>query len=105
MSETRIGVSFTVAMMMLIELLGGVDAAERAQQDLRLALLDGAARHLDVLGDDGLLDLLDRQVVAVQLLDVDDDVDFAGAAAAEIDLADAVDRFDARASPACRRSR
>ena len=78
----------------VVELLGGVDAAQRAQQDLRLALFDGAARHLDVLGGDGVADLLDRQAVAVQLLDVDDDVDLAGAAAAEVDLADAVDGLD-----------
>ena len=35
-----------------------------------------------------------RQAVRIQLLDVDDDVDLAGAAAGEADLADAVDRLD-----------
>ena len=33
----------------VVEVLGGVDAAERAQQQLALALLDRAARNLDVL--------------------------------------------------------
>ena len=91
----RIGVPFTVATMMWLNASGGVDAPQRPQQDLRLALLDDAARHLDVLGGDRLADVLDREPVAVQLLDVDDDVDLAGAAAAEVDLADAVDRLDA----------
>ena len=36
----------------VVEVLGGVDAAERAQQQLALALLDRAAGNLDVLGDD-----------------------------------------------------
>src|SRR5262249_28587988 len=70
------------------------DAAERAQQQLSLALLDGAARDLDVLGDDGVADLRNRQAVRVQLLDVHDDVNFTGAAAGNGDLADAVDRLD-----------
>ena len=88
----------------VVELVGRVDAAQRPQQELGLALFDRAAGNLDVLATHRVADLLDRQPVGVQLLDVDDDVDFAGAAAAEIDLADAVDRLDRRASPACRRS-
>ena len=38
--------------------------------------------------------LVDRQPVRIQLLDVDDDVNFAGAVAADGDGADAVDRFE-----------
>ena len=78
----------------VVEVPGRVDAAERAQQQLALALLDRAAGNLDVLGDDRVAHLGHRQPVRVQLLDVDDDVDLAGAAAGEADLADAVDRLD-----------
>ena len=78
----------------VVEVRGRVDAAERAQQQLPFALLDGAARNLDVLRDDGVADLGHRQAVRVQLLDVDDDVDLAGAAAGQADLADAVDGLD-----------
>ena len=75
----------------VVEILRRVDASERAQQELPLALLDGAPRDLDVLGDDGVAHLRHRQPVGIQLLDVDDDMDLAGAAAGEADLADAVD--------------
>ena len=86
MSETRIGVPFMVATTMLLNSSAGVDAAEGAQQQLPLALLDRAAGNLDVLGDHRVAHLLDRQAVRVQLLDVDDDVDLAGAVAADGDL-------------------
>ena len=82
MSETRIGVPFRVATTMSLKSVGGVDAAERAQQQLPLALLDRPARDLDVLGDDGVAHLGHRQAVRIELLDVGDDVDFAAAAAA-----------------------
>ncbi len=78
----------------VVEIRRRVDAAERAQQQLALALLDRAARDLDVLRHDRVAHLGDRQPVRVELLDVDDDVDLAGAAAGEADLADAVDRLD-----------
>ena len=78
----------------VVEVRGGVDAAERAQQQLALALLDRAAWDLDVLGDERVAHLGHRQAVRVQLLDVDDDVDFARAAAGEADFADAVDGLD-----------
>ena len=78
----------------VVEVRGGIDPAERAQQQLALALLDRAARDLDVLGDESVAHLAHRQLVRVQLLDVDDDVDLARAAAGEADLADAVDRLD-----------
>ena len=52
MSETRIGVPFRVATTMSLKSVGGVDAAERAQQQLALLLLDRAAGDLDVLGDE-----------------------------------------------------
>ena len=45
MSEMRIGVPFLVATTMSLKSCGRVDAAERAQQQLPLALLDGAARE------------------------------------------------------------
>ncbi len=50
MSETRIGVPFAGRDDDVVEVRAGVDAAERAQQQLSLALLDGAAGDLDVLG-------------------------------------------------------
>ncbi len=75
----------------LVEIGRRVDAPERAQQQLALALLDRAARDLDVLRHDGVAHLGDRQPVRVELLDVDDDVDLAGASAGEADFADAVD--------------
>src|SRR5207237_2605513 len=67
----------------VVEVPGCVDAPERPQQQLAVALLDGAAGDLDVLGDDGVFDLRDRQAVRIQFLDVDDDVDLAGAAAGD----------------------
>ena len=70
-----------VATTMLPNSLGRLDPSERAQHQLRVALLDAAAGHLDVLGDDRVTDLRPRQAVRVQLLDVEDDVDFARAAA------------------------
>src|SRR4029078_8761964 len=79
------------------ELIGRLDAAERPQRQLRLALRDVAAGDLDVLGDDGVAHALDRAPVRVQLLDVEDDVDLAGLAARDGDFADAVDGFDAAA--------
>ena len=82
MSEMRIGVPFLVATTMLLKSSAASTRPERAQQQLPLALLDRAAGDLDVLGDDGVAHLGHRQAVGVQLLDVDDDVDLAGAAAA-----------------------
>ncbi len=73
-----------------VEVFGQVDAAERPQQHLPLALFDRSARHLDVLVDQRAAHLIERQAEGVELLDVDDDVDFAGAAAGDADLADAV---------------
>ena len=77
MSETRIGVPFRVATTMSLKSRGGVDPAERAQQELALALLDRPAGDLDVLRDERVAHLRHRQPVRVQLLDVDDDVNFA----------------------------
>ena len=95
MSETRIGVPFLVATTMLLKSCGGVDAAERAQQQLALALLDGAAGDLDVLGDDA------RRAPGV----IDRPYEFSFSMSttmwisrarppASVDLADAVDRLD-----------
>ena len=84
MSETRIGVPFLVATTMSLNSCGGIDAAERPQQQLALALLDRAAGDLDVLRDQRVAYLRNRQPVGVQLLDVDDDVDFPGAAAGRL---------------------
>ena len=75
----------------VVEVLRRIHASERAQQELSLALLDRATRDLDVLGDDRVAHLRHRQVVGVQLLDVDDDMDLASASAGEADLADAID--------------
>ena len=62
--------------------------------DFPLALLERAAGHLDVLLLNRVAHLVDRQPVRVQLLDVDDDVDFARPVAAHGDGADAVDRLE-----------
>ena len=80
-SEIRIGVPFLVATTMSLKSSGGIDAAERAEQQLTLALLDRAAGDFHVLRDDGVAQLGHRQPVRIELLDVDDDVDLAGAAA------------------------
>ena len=95
MSAMRMGVPSLVATTMLLKSVRRVHAAEGAQQQLALALLDGAAGNLDVLRDDGLAHLVHRQAVRVELLDVDDDVNFAGASARQAHFADAVDRLDA----------
>jgi hypothetical protein len=57
-------------------------------------LLDGTARDLDVLGNHGVADLLNRQAVRVQLLDVNDDVDFTRPSTANLHLTDAIHRLD-----------
>ena len=74
MSEILIGVPSTVVTTMCVELVGGVDAAERPQHDLGLALLERAAGDLDVLATA----IASRtwsigQAVRVELLDVDDE--------------------------------
>ena len=79
----------------VVELVGGVNAAERPQQDFGFALLDRAARHLDVLALDRVAHLRDREPVGIQFLEVDHDVDFARATASERHFSDAVDRLDA----------
>ena len=94
MSETRIGVPFLVATTISLKSAVASTRPERAQQQLALALLDRAARDLDVLRDDGVADLGDRQPVRVELLDVHDDVDLAGAPAGEAHFADAVHGLD-----------
>ena len=63
MSDTRIGVPFSGRHDDVVEILRRVDAAERAQQQLSLALLDRAAGNLDVLGNDGVAHLGHRQPV------------------------------------------
>ena len=73
----RTGVPLTRRDDDVVELIGGIDAAERAQPDLPLALLERAAGNLDVLLLNRVAHLVDRQAARVQLLDVDDDVDFA----------------------------
>ena len=82
MSEISTGVPLTVATMMSLNWSVASIAAERAQADLPLALLERAAGNLDVLLLDRVAHLIDRQAVRVQLLDVDDDVDFARPVAA-----------------------
>ena len=42
----------------VVEIRRGVHAPERAEQQLSLPLFDGPARNLDVLGDDGVADLV-----------------------------------------------
>ena len=55
---------------------GLLDAAQRPQHQLALALVDPAAGQLLVLADQRLPDVLDRQVLVLeQLVGVDDDVD------------------------------
>ena len=82
MSATRSGDAVDGRDDDVVELVGGVDAAERAQPDLPLALLERAAGNLDVLLLDRVAHLVDRQAVRVQLLDVDDDVNLARPVAA-----------------------
>ena len=78
----------------VVEVVGGVDAAERPQQELAFALLYRTARDFDVLGDDRVAHLRQRQSVRIQLLDVDDDVNLTGAAARDRHLTDAVGRLN-----------
>src|SRR5213594_1015500 len=51
-----------------------IQAAERAQQQLPLALLDRTAGNLDVFRHQRVAHLAQRQAVGVQLLNVDHDV-------------------------------
>ena len=53
------------------EVLGALDAAHRAQDELLLALIDAAAGHLEVLRADRRLHLLDRQAVGGQPVGVE----------------------------------
>src|SRR5262249_49648738 len=75
----------------VIKILRPRHAAERAQHQLALALIDAAARHLYVLRDQGLLDLRDGQVIRLKLLGIHPDVDLALAVAYKTHLADAAD--------------
>ena len=104
-SDTRIGVPFFVATTMLLKSCGGVDAAHRAQQQLSLPCSTAPPGISTFSATTASRTCVDRQPVRIQLLDVDDDVDLAGAAAGDGDLADAVDRLDRRARPACRPAR
>ena len=56
-SRSRIGVPLAVVVDHDVgELLGGLEPAERAQRQLGVSLLDVAAGHFDVLGDDRVAD-------------------------------------------------
>ena len=56
----------------VVELAGRVDAAERTKADFPLALFERTAGDFDVLALDRVTNLVDRQTVGVQLLDVDE---------------------------------
>ena len=94
MSDMRIGVPFTVAMMMWLNSSAASTrpSVRRRISDLPCSTVPPGTSMFSAAMR--VPDVLDREPVAVQLLDVDDDVDLAGAAAAEIDLADAVDGLD-----------
>ena len=82
MSDIRTGVPLTVATMMSLNCSVASTRPSVRRPDLPLALLERAAGDLDVLLLNGVAHLVDRQAVRVQLLDVDDDVDFARPVAA-----------------------
>ena len=67
---------------------------ERAQDQLARALVDPAAGHFEVLPHQRRPDVVDREVVAGQLVGVDDDVHRPDPAADEVDRADAGDRLE-----------
>src|SRR5206468_12018915 len=77
----------------VVELIGGVDAPHRAQTDFPFSLLERPAGNFDVLLLNGVAHLIDRQAARVQLLDVDDDMNFTWAIAADRDGANAVHRL------------
>ena len=76
------------------EVLGALDAAHRAQDELLLALVDAAAGDLDVLRPDRALHLVDRQAVGGEPVGVEHDVDGALEPADERHRADAALRLD-----------
>ncbi len=71
-----------------------LDAAERTERELAVALVDAPAGDLDVLRRQRQPDLLDVVVVGGEFLRIQQHLDLALALADEADLADAVDRLD-----------
>ncbi len=77
----------------VVELFSRLDAAQRPEHELARPLLHDAAGNFEVLPQDGLPHVLDRQVVRGEVIGVDDDVDRPRAAAGEEDGTDAGDRL------------
>ena len=76
------------------ESLDRLHAPARPQGHRRGALFDAPAGNLGVLGLNRARDVGDRQVLRPQPVGVDEDVDLAGPAAHDDDLADAADAFE-----------
>ena len=78
----------------VVELLHRSQAAQRAQRQFARALIDVAAGNFDVLRLQRFRHVVHRQIDGAQFIGVEPDIDLARLAAAQIDFADAVGRFD-----------
>ena len=93
-SDTRSGTPFTVATMTSLNcsVASTRPSVRRPTSHLPCSSVPPGISTFSCLN--GVHHLVDRQSVRIQLLDVDDDVDFARAIAAHRHGADAVDRFE-----------
>ena len=93
MSRNADRVAVAIGDDQVVELVRARNPAQRPQHQFTRALVDDAARDLQVLSDQGQPDVLDRQPEGGKLVGVDDDVDRPAAAAREGHDADAGDRL------------
>ena len=104
-SRTRIGAPPTfLTMMLLNSSTCSTRPSVRTPSSVGPAN-DASAGRFDVFGLDRALDVLRAQVVGVQLVEIEEDVDLAIAAAADVDAADAIHRLHRAADLSCRRFR
>ena len=80
-SRMRIGYPLRFATMRSLNFSAALHPAQRAQDQLARALLDDSAGHLEVLPQNRLPHVFDRQIVRRELIGVDVDIDRPRAAA------------------------
>ena len=78
----------------IVELGGLDDAAHRAHRQFARAFVNTSARHFEILRAHCISNLRDSDVERAHLVWVDPDLDLATASADDLNVADAVDRFD-----------
>ena len=77
-----------------IEVVDVLDAAHRSEGDFRRTGNEASARNFDVLPDDSITHLIDRESVCVEAVGIEQQLDFAFPLALEGDRADALQRLE-----------